>query len=376
VMALPGVRPASNERAPFHVRPAEAVSRTSPYRPALRDGPLEERQGEILKLDSNEADTRPSPLVYDRIREFLVTGHLNWYPDLEAARLRESLSGYTSRPPGQIRVYNGSDSALESICRTFLERGDHVVISSPTYDNFRVFAEGLGARAEFAFAPRLLDSNARELVRAVTSATKLVYLCNPDNPTGRTYDEETVGRLLEVLRNGILVVDEAYFEFSRITMDGLRDRYPHLVITRTFSKAFGLAALRCGYVLADERCLGLMDRIRNGKDVNALAQVAAVAALEDPGHMEAFVAEVDAAKALLLAELPPMGFEVLSTPANFILLKTADPAAFARELRTHDVYVRDRSDTPQLGDFVRVTVGTLEHCRRLLEILKRHAPNS
>ncbi len=347
-----------------------------PYRPALQEGLPDNPRPDVLKLDSNEADNRPSPLVYERIKEFLASGHLNWYPDLEAARLRDKIAEYVSRPPAQIRAFNGSDSALVSLCRTFLDKGDHVVISSPTYDNFRAFAESLGARTESVFGAGLFESNSSELVRAVRPETKIVYLCNPDNPTGRLYEEKTVQRLLGALTNGILIVDEAYFEFCGITMAGLLDGHPHLVITRTFSKAFGLAALRCGYVMADERCLAPLDRIRNGKEVNALAQVAAGAALEDPGHMDRFVAEVKAAKALLVDRLRSMGYEAVATPANFILLKSRRPRAFTRELRKRDVYVRDRSETPQLGEYVRITVGSLDHSRRLLEILRDYAPNS
>ena len=363
-------------RAPFRVKPREAVFRMSPYVPSSSFRFMGRGDGRFLKMDANEADIRPSPVVYEEIKEFLESGHLNWYPDFEATELRRKISDYAHRSPEEIRVFNGSDSALDHICRTFVARDDHVVISSPTYDHFRVFAEALGARAEFVFGDSPFDSNTGELFRAVTPATKLVYLCNPDNPTGRTYDEATVRRLLDALENGILVVDEAYFEFAKLTMAGLLDSYPHLIVSRTFSKAFGLAGLRCGYILADEACVRLIDRIRNGKDVNALAQVAAVAALKDTDHMERYVQEVAAAKQWLAERLRLLGFDVVMTPANFVLLRVPDPRTFARKLEDRGVFIRDRSDVPQLDRCVRITVGSLEHCRRLFKILEKHAPES
>jgi histidinol-phosphate aminotransferase len=369
-------RPEEPMRPAFRAKPSDAVSRMSPYVPSPSFRLMGEGLGDILKMDANEADVRPSPVVFERISEFLGSGHLNWYPEFEASVLRRKISEYAGRPIETIRVFNGSDSALDHVCRTFVGRGDHVVVSAPTYDHFRVFAETLGARAEFVFGASPFESNTEELARAVTPATKLVYLCNPNNPTGRTYGEEDVRRLLDRLENGILLVDEAYFEFAKITMAGLLDGYPHLVISRTFSKAFGLAGLRCGYILADEACVRLIDRIRNGKDVNALAQVAAVAALEDAAYMERFVAEALAAKLWLAGRLRSLGFEVVTTPANFLLLKTQEPRSLARELEDRGVFIRDRSGVPQLDRCLRITVGSFEHCRRLMEILERHAPES
>jgi histidinol-phosphate aminotransferase len=330
-----------------------------------------------LKLDWNEATSPPSPLVFERLSAFLATGRLNWYPDPDATELRRRLSKYTGCRPSAIQVFNGSDSALDYLARTFVGPGDHVLICSPCYDNFRVSVESVGSEVERVYGRSPFTANARHLASRIRPTTRLVYISNPNNPTGRLYSARDLELVLGRLVNGILLVDEAYFEFSGRTAAPLLERYPQLVISRSFSKAFGLAGLRCGYLLANPRVLHHVNKIRNGKDVNALAQVAAISALEDLDHVARYVAEVRRARGWLVRALRARGREVVSAPANFILLRTADPAGLVEGLEAKGIYVRDRSYLPQLDDYVRITVGTREQCRRLVAALdSMHAPRA
>ncbi|MBN1222144.1 MAG: histidinol-phosphate transaminase [Candidatus Aminicenantes bacterium] len=354
------------------IRPNKAVLKLKKYVPALQDFAFFPNNGDYLKLDSNEATIKPSPLVFQRIQEFLASGHLNWYPDIKAKELRHKLTDYTGRNFDEIQVFNGSDSALDYICRTFLEKDDRVLVASPTYDKFRIFVESTGSNIEFVYSGNPFVHSIQNLIERITNKTKLVYICNPNNPTGMEYSENDVRRLLEKCKHGILVVDEAYYEFSKITMSGLIDEFSNIIVTRSFSKAFGLAALRCGYILSDAQIVNLINKIRDEKNVNAVAQIAAVASLDDLIYTENYVKEVNLAKKWLFRELNVLGYKVIITSANYILVKVEDPDIFINELRKDKILVRDRSYFSQLENYVRITVGSRIQCEKLIKSIKNN----
>jgi len=354
------------------IQAKDAIRNLKEYIPAPQNNVLFSKNEDYLKLDSNETTIKPSPLVFQRIQEFLSNGHLNWYPDANATHLRQRIAAYSKRALAEIQVFNGSDSALDYICRTFVDKDDEVLIASPTYDNFRIFAQSLGAKVEFVFAKSPFDSNARELIERISQKTRLIYMCNPDNPTGRTYVEEEILGILEKLKNGVLIIDEAYYEFSKITMAKLLSKFENLIITRSFSKAFGLAALRCGYILASESLLSSINKIRNTKEVNSVAQIAAAAALEDVDYMEKYVEEVNTSKEWLSEKFRSLGVTVFASPANFILIRVKNPPIFISELKKNRILLRDRSQIPQLEHFVRITVGNLDRSKKLVRTLEEN----
>lgn len=356
----------------MEIQAKDAIRNLKEYIPAPQNNVLFSKNEDYLKLDSNETTIKPSPLVFQRIQEFLSNGHLNWYPDANATHLRQRIAAYSKRALAEIQVFNGSDSALDYICRTFVDKDDEVLIASPTYDNFRIFAQSLGAKVEFVFAKSPFDSNARELIERISQKTRLIYMCNPDNPTGRTYVEEEILGILEKLKNGVLIIDEAYYEFSKITMAKLLSKFENLIITRSFSKAFGLAALRCGYILASESLLSSINKIRNTKEVNSVAQIAAAAALEDVDYMEKYVEEVNTSKEWLSEKFRSLGVTVFASPANFILIRVKNPPIFISELKKNRILLRDRSQIPQLEHFVRITVGNLDRSKKLVRTLEEN----
>lgn len=362
------------ERGTTGPTPGPMVARLEAYRAVSSRSRFFQSANGALKLDWNEATSPPSPRVFEALAGFLATGRLNWYPDPDATELRRRLARYTGRPPSAIQVFNGSDSALDYLARTFVGAGDHVVVCSPCYDHFRVSLESVGAAIERVYARSPFTVDARRLAGRIQPATRLVYITNPNNPTGRMYSLRDLEVVLEPLTSGLLVVDEAYFEFCGKTAAPLLDRYPQLVISRSFSKAFGLAGMRCGYLLGSPRVLRHVNKIRNGKDVNALAQVAAIAALQDLDHVRGYVAQVRRSRAWLVRTLQDRGHEVVSSPANFILLRTDAPTTLVEALRGKDIYIRDRSYLPQLEEYVRVTVGTREQCERFVSALDEIHP--
>ncbi|MDY0059973.1 MAG: histidinol-phosphate transaminase [Myxococcota bacterium] len=343
------------------LRPYEAVSSLDQIQAKPWQTPL--------KLDWNESTIPPSPRVIERITAFLQnTHHLNWYPDLAARRLVEALSRYTRRSASQLLVTNGSDDALDLICKTYLDHDERVLLPYPTYTHFLVYAGAQGARFDPVtyddpFVPQL-----ERIINALTPWTKLVYLVNPNNPTGVLYSPDEVETLLRLAPHTLFVVDEAYFEFAGSTAANLVDSYRNLIVTRTFSKSFGIAGLRVGYLMANAEVVQELRRVHNPKSVNVLGQIAATAALGDSDYLQAYLAEVAAAKEILVRALLERGIEARNTSANWILARVQEPERFCAALAEEGVYIRNRSSFPQLNGYVRISLGTRA---QLPEILTR-----
>jgi len=295
---------------------------------------------------------------------------MNWYPDVSASALTEALAGYTGETTERILTFNGSDAALEYVCLAYVEPGDRVVMVAPTYDNFRVYVQGVGGQVEFFHYQDPITPNLDEL-RSLPADAKLVYLVSPNNPTGTVYPVDVMRDLLEAHPKTLFVADEAYHEFCGESLTGLTAEYPNLLVSRTFSKAFGLAGFRIGYVVAHESVISILNRIRVGKSVNALAQVAAVAALENVQDMKEYVADCRWGAALLQKGLRELGLSTVTPTANFIIVRTPDPTGLVETLRKERVYIRNLGHLPGLEGCVRVTIGAAEHCARFLDVLAR-----
>lgn len=311
----------------------------------------------LIKLDSNEATISPSPRVTAALTAFIQGGPLNWYPDVDSTELIQKLSNYTGCPESFIQTFNGSDNALETICRTFIEPENEVVLCMPTYDHFRVYAESCDARLVSVYGKNPFVTKAERLIEAVTPQTKLIYIVNPNNPTGLLYSTAKIEQILKAAPHVLVIVDEAYFEFCGVTMAPLATQYPNLIVTRSFSKAFGLAGLRCGYILTHPDNLKAINKIRIGKNVNSLAQVAASSALDDLEYMEHYVSEVGIARKWLASKIRRMGLKIMETPANYVLVEAANPLQVLDYLEAQQVFIRDRSFFPQMEGLIRISIG-------------------
>jgi histidinol-phosphate aminotransferase len=361
-------RDASSSVRPV-IRAAAYVEAIRPYpvvgQEALR---LPDPSG-ALKLDWNEATVSPPKSVLERVCAFVAERPMNWYPDVAADDLTEALSAYTGVPASCLLTFNGSDSALEYIPRTYVEPGQSVTVVAPTYDNFRVFAEACGARLEpFEFSDPL---NPDLSVLDRLPGSRLVYLASPNNPTGTVVPRETIERVLHRLPQTVVIVDEAYVEFSGTSVIDLVTENPNLIVARTFSKAFGLAGFRIGYLAAHPSIVDRLSRVRVGKSVNALAQVAALAALEHVHEMHRYVRDVRKGMRLLEEGLTELGFTCHPTPANFMIVRCRDPKGLIERLKRELVYIRNLGHLPGLAGCVRVTVGEPEVCRVFLDTMER-----
>ncbi len=362
------LHPVNTGQMPIAVAPT--IQALTPYEAVSSQAAIEAQPDHhtSFKLDWNECTVAPSPRVNEAITEYLSQGRgLNWYPKLGSSDLVEALVEYTGVRDDHLLVTNGSDDALRLICSTYLDRGDEVVIPVPTYNHFMVFVQGRGAQMVTVRGETPFEPGVEAIDEAVGDDTRLLYLVSPNNPTGVIFDPEAVARLCRNHPETLVVLDEAYYEFSKVTGIELVQECPNLLVTRTFSKAFGLAGLRVGYLAASPQLIDGLRRIYNPKSVNTLGQVGAVAALDDLEYLESFLDEVEASKQILRKFFKKRGVDAHITPANFVVVRMPDVQTTLKKLEERDVYVRDRSSYPGLEGCLRMTVGTTEQTRRLID---------
>ncbi len=349
---------------------APTIRALTPYEAVSSQAAIEAKPDHhtSFKLDWNECTVAPSPRVNEAITAYLQQGRgLNWYPKLGSTDLVNALVNYTGVPADHLLVTNGSDDALRLICSTYLDSGDRVVIPVPTYNHFMVFVQSRGAEMITTRGKSAFDPNVEGIERAMTEDTRLLYLVSPNNPTGYIHTPETVADLCRRYPSTLIVLDEAYFEFGQVSGIELVREFPNLLVTRTFSKAFGLAGLRVGYLAASPELISGLRRIYNPKSVNTLGQIGAIAALDDLDYLNDFLAEVKASKEILREFFAERGVEAHITSANFVVVRMSDVKQTLQSLEERGVYVRDRSSYPGLEGCLRMTVGTTDQTRRLLE---------
>lgn len=352
------------------IKAKPSVRHLSPYINGHHNQELINNHRKVLKLDSNESTVAPSPKVIGAVMQYLQEGPLNWYPDIESTKLRVKLAQYTKVPKRYILTFNGSDHALETIARTFLSLDDEVIYFQPTYDHFRVYVQSCDAK----MIP--VDENPKitfieNFKTSLTRHTKMVYLVNPNNPTGHIKPLNQIEDALNKYPHIVFVVDEAYYEFCDITASHMIQKHKNLIVTRSFSKAFGLAGFRCGYLMAHDSLCQQIKKIRVGKNINTLAQIAASAALSDVNYMKRYVNEVNITKRWLINQLKRHGIPVKTTPGNYILIKAHQPAKIVSFLESNNIHTRDRSKIPHLEGMIRITIGDQLSMKRFYKVFSK-----
>ena len=299
-----------------------------------------------------------------------MDAELHRYPDPQCTELRSGLAEWLGVDPERIWIGNGSDEGLDLVMRTFVEPGERVVVAGPTYGMYAIAAEAHGARPVDVALDEKFDLDERATLPAATDA-QAIFLCSPNNPTGNLLDPARVARLADGF-DGILVVDEAYVEFA----DGpslvtATEAHRNLVVLRTFSKAWGLAGARVGYLVADPQVIEYLDRVNLPYPLGRLSLRAALGALRRSDAMQATRAEVIAERGRLAGRLGDLGFHVFPSQANFLLVRIPGARAVYRRLAEEfGIIVRDRSDLPRLEDCLRITVGRPEDTDRLCSALE------
>jgi histidinol-phosphate aminotransferase len=323
-----------------------------------------------FKLDWNESTISPSPRVQKTLVDFLQNGsRLNWYPDMCYAPLYERLANYVGCRVSQLILTNGSDGALDLLCQCFLDPEDEVVHPVPTYNHMLQFAVQAGGKCVGVRCKNPLVPSLEELEGAITEKTKILYLANPNNPTGNVYSPAEMLNLAVRHPDILVVSDEAYFEFSGVSCASLVSEVSNLVVTRSFSKCFGLAALRIGYLIAQESVVQELKRAFNPKSVNMLAQISAAAALDDLAYYRNFIREIKRSGTLVKAFCDRHGIYCRPTSANFVLIQFPDAPAMAKKMSAVGIHVRDRSS--QLPGMVRMSLGTESQTVEILSRLEK-----
>ena len=299
---------------------------------------------------------------------------LGLYPDASMRLLRERLAVLHSVSDAELCVGAGSTDLIFHLVAS-LAAGGEVLVPRHSFIAYRLAADSAGVRYVEAGAEADPVVDLESLSAAVTAQTKLVCVVNPANPTGQFFEPRALHRLLEALpRTMPVIIDEAYAEFVRqprgVSGSMLRRAFPNVVVLRTFSKAYGLAALRVGYAVANPEWLSAVERRRPPFSVSGPAQAAALAALTDDAHLRASVALVQSQRQLVFTALQALGLEVLPSEGNFVCVRFADAAGAADGLSARGVTVL-RLDAHGLPDWLRITIGDARQNEQLLAAVKR-----
>jgi histidinol-phosphate aminotransferase len=350
----------------------------SPYKVAshkIWEVSSDERK-KMLKLDWNEATIPPSPKVNERLTKLVTEQEVYYlYPSTHNAELLGLLSAYNSLPKENIQYFASSDSLHEYLVRMFVGVGDPILILGPTYDNFRLTCESQGAQIyyhDYSSSFELDKKVFKEKIEEITPS--LVYICNPNNPTGNVLEKEYLLDLITAFPDTIFLIDEAYYEFFGQTMSNYVLIHPNLFVTRTFSKAFALANFRAGYLIASAENISQISKIRNPKNFTTFTQEAVIAVLSDLDYMRRYVDAVLEARDFFKENLlsSPLVKEIYPSQGNFLLIEFNDfdiKMKVYNQLSDNNIFVRNLMHSKLLMNTLRITIGTKAQMERVLNVI-------
>ena len=314
-------------------------------------------------FDWNESEFPPTNKVFEVMKSFY---RYERYPDITAKLLKSKLSEYVSLPVDFIEVYNGSDDALKDIITVFVDKETHVLSYQPSYTQVNTF---ITTNTENYMKVNIKNPlGDHEYDFDYCKVANVVYLVNPNNPTGKLLEVDEIEKLLKTYPDTLFIVDEAYYEFAKQSCSHLVISHKNLIVTRTFSKAFGLASVRLGYCMGHPDTLSHLRKIRNGKAVNSLAQLCGVAALDDLNYLDSRIDEMNDAKKFFVDNLPHEYYAV-DSQTNFVLLKTPDSKKLLNKMKDNKILIRDRSSFDNLENCVRITIGSKKQIIRVLDVI-------
>jgi len=345
-----------------YVRPS--IGKMAGYTPGFQPP----HGSQMIKLNTNENPYPPSPAVAAAIRKAAENyDRLRLYPDPVSSCLRQTAAEIYGLTAEQVMAGNGSDDLLRILLDTFIDPGEQVGFFDPSYSLYPVLAQIRGASPKvFAFDPATPEPV------ITTKGIKLFFITSPHAPYGLGFSNHFIAKIADQL-DGILVVDEAYADFAEESALSLLDKYPNLVVTRTFSKSYSLAAMRVGLAFAAPMLIAEMDKARDSYNLDLLAQEAATAALLDQAYLEETVARIKKVRQEFNRQLTEKKFTTYPSQSNFIF--SIPPAGFKagdlyQYLQQHQVLVRYFS-TPPLDRGIRITIGTPEQMGQVLDIINQ-----
>jgi len=352
----------------------QVLSAIKPYVPGKSLDEAERELGlkNMVKLASNENPLGPSPHALQAILD--KAGSINQYPDSASRSLRFALAGHLGLSPDHLLIGNGSDEILKMVALAYLTPEHQAVMAVPTFSEYEFVVLVAGAAAR-KIALKDFTHDLEAMQAEINPLTKLVFICNPNNPTGTIVKKATLDRFLAAVPPEVLVVlDEAYREYVTDPefpdgMEYIRRGQVNLIVLRTFSKIYGLAGLRIGYGAAAPEVTAWINRVREPFNVNSLAQVAAIASLADDGHLEHSCQGNEAGKEYLYHTLDELGLTYIPTQANFVLINVKGNSRKVFDgLLKHGIIVR-AGEPFGLDQWIRVTIGTPEQMQRFCHAL-------
>ena len=346
------------------------IRNISPYTLSTPEAWSFNNDDDVLKLDWNEATIKPSPKVLIRVNKVLNEGKLNWYPNINNTELINKLSHYNSVKNNQVQYFASSDCLHEYIVRAFIDDTDRVLSISPTYDNFRAVAESNGASVQFYDLDSNFELNFDKFNKDLKLIKpKVVYIVNPNNPTGSLFSSNDLYKLILGNKNILFIIDEAYFEFSNETVSSFVSELNNLLISRTFSKAFALASFRIGYLISCSKNIEVINKIRNPKNISLFAQEVAIAALDDVIYTKNYVKSVGFAKINFMTFLKTLDWmNPIEGAGNFIFIElenTKIKLDLINYLKINKIFIRDYGHIEKTKNYVRITIGNSEQMQRV-----------
>jgi histidinol-phosphate aminotransferase len=339
----------------------ESVRTLQEYHP-----PLGNRDG--LRLDFNENTSGCSPRVLARLRQ-LDAETLARYPQRELGEA--AVAQHLGIPPDELLLTNGTDEAIHLVCETYLDTADEVLIVVPTFAMFAIYAAATGAKVVSIPAGPEFQFPTDKVLARITQRTRLIAIANPNNPTGTLVPSSDLVRLAQAAPDAAVLIDEAYFHFCGQTMLPRWRDLPNLFVSRTFSKAYGMAGLRIGVLMGHKEQMAALRRASSPYNLNSIALACLPGALADEEYIRNYVSQTIEGRRDLQAELSTWGVRFWPSHANFVLFHLGERCRpFIQAMRQRGILVRDRSSDPGCVDCVRITTGIREHNQRLLTTLR------
>ena len=342
--------------------PRRAVVKMAPYNPPL------EGRGEKLRLDFNENVSGCSPKVLGVLRNATTREFVATYPEYEAARQR--LAAHLGVTADQLIIGAGTDEVINAVMHAYVDPGEEVIVLKPSFSMFTFYAELVGGVPRpIPYRPPDLSFPVDEIVANINPRTRAICIASPNNPTAGVVNVGELRRVLEAADGCAVLVDEAYFDFHGESMLDLLPEWPNLFVSRTFSKAYGMAGLRIGMMASQPANAAIVRKGQSPYGVNALAIRCALAAIDDRNYVREYVRQVLQARQLLCAAFDEMGIRYWPSHANFVLFELGDRVnSICTALAERGILIRDQSR--HIAGTVRVTVGPLQDTVRFLATLK------
>ncbi len=324
--------------------------------------------GDWLFLDWNETTYELPLSVKAKLKEAIELGLGVSYPDGDRDDVQEELTKFTGVAAENILVFNGSDSALKDCIECLLNPGDFISVVEPEYSQINTYVQMAAAKLDRIRVPNPFELRTQDFIKSL-NGKKILYISNPSNPTGRYIEK---GEIKKILDTGIcLLLDEAYVEFAKESCADLVKTYRNLFVFRTFSKAFGLAGLRLGYVLSHHENIKILKKNRNSKEINAFAQIAVIEALHNIDIYCERIKEIIRTREKFIDSVNGLNYEIRAFPsmANFVLIKTPRLPELLLYLEENKILIRDRRGMYSLDNCARVSIGTPDQMEKVSGII-------